>query len=120
MSLVYVEQRIGEEPAFALVAFAEVRRQFDPRFVHSAPPRSLPSTTAARPPTTLARRFCDAIRRSPSCAGRWVSSIQVENVVYEPTVATPSTSIDRCDVCSPARAPNRKQPPMLTTYVPSG
>src|ERR1700722_17626378 len=78
---VEIEQRVGEEAIVAAQPFSEVRRHLEVLVVHSRPPIHRPSQAAARPSTRLTTMLATAGRSWRSSPSRWVSSIQVENVV---------------------------------------
>jgi len=60
------------------------------------------------------------LRTSPSSNRRWVSNIQVEKVVYEPSAAVPSSVCSSPCRTSPTVRPSSRAPLMLTTKVPKG
>src|SRR5260370_15868884 len=78
---VEIEQRVGEEALVAAQTFGEVGRQLEVLVAHSRPPIHMPSQAAARPRTRLTTILATAGRSWRSSPSRWVSSIQVENVV---------------------------------------
>src|SRR5919204_667393 len=81
---VEIEQRIGHELILGAVTLAEVRGQLEAVLVHRCPPNRRPSAAAPSPTARLIRRLPAAPPNSPSSTRRCVSSIQVENVVYDP------------------------------------
>ncbi len=81
MAGVQLGEPVGEERVAGARSLAEVRRQLDARLVHHRPPTSRPSSALASPASSATIRLRHAIAGSPSCAGRWVSSIHVEKVV---------------------------------------
>src|SRR5438477_10447152 len=87
VTLVDVKQLVGQKPVLGPPTLREVRGELDSRLGHSMPPSALPSAAAPSPVASPPAMFSHARRASPSSAGRCVSSIQVENVVYEPSVA---------------------------------
>src|SRR5262249_14428170 len=92
---VAIEQCVGEEAVLAAQPFGEVCGQLEVLAVHSRPPIHRPSPAAARPSTRLTTMLAMAGHNWRSSPSRCVSSIQVENVVYEPTNAVPARSA-RC------------------------
>src|SRR6185437_3136055 len=89
---VQVEQRVGGETVTRdPPSLPEVAGELDRFFVHRCAPISRPSAAAATPSTRLTTMFATALRCWRSSVSRWVSRIQVENVVYEPTAAVPAS-----------------------------
>src|SRR5205823_843882 len=103
LAAVEVEQRVGEEAPVGPVALAEVGGELDRVLDHSV----LPRATAPSPAATLTARLSASSHGCPSSPSRCVSSIQVENVVYEPSAPVPATA--RPSPCSvaPASRPSR-------------
>ena len=76
-----VQQFVGDEAVLPAQPLAEVGGQFQQFVAHSARPVSWPSQAAATPATMLTTMLAAAAAPCRSSASRWVSSIQVENVV---------------------------------------
>src|SRR3954447_26599536 len=118
VAAVEVEQRVGHEGVAGALALAEVRRELQRLDVHQ--PTARPRATASRPAARLRTTFSAAPRPSPSSTRRWVSSIQVEKVVYEPSVAVPASTRASPLSARPATRPRRNAPLRLTASVPTG
>ena len=117
---VQVEQRIGGKAARGPLPLPEVAGQLQAVLVHSCIPISRPSAAAATPRTRLTATLATAAPCLRSSAIRCVSSIQVENVVYEPTAAVPASSACSLLSASPVSRPRMIAPERLTTRVPNG
>ena len=78
---VQLDEGVRDEGAPASVTFAEVAGQLQAVGGHSCMPIRRPSAAAATPAARLAITLTAALACWRSSASRWVSSIQVENVV---------------------------------------
>src|SRR4051812_47778210 len=76
-----IEKRVGDESVVAAKTFGEVGGQLEILVAHRRPPIDRPSHAAASPSTRLTTMLATAGRSWRSSPSRWVSSIQVENVV---------------------------------------
>ena len=79
-----VQHRVGQEPRLhrrGSLPLAEVGGQLQARLIHSCSAIHCPSSAAPNPSTTLTTILATAGRTCRSSLSRWVSSIQVENVV---------------------------------------
>src|SRR5262249_6770032 len=108
------ELGVGEEGPAASVSFTEIRGQLQAVLHHSCLPTSMPGATAAIPATMLTTTFAATRGSWRSSARRWVSNIQVENVVYEPTAAVPASSARSWFTESPVIRPSVTAPVRLT------
>ena len=76
-----IQQRVGDEAVVAAQSFAEVGGQLEVIHSHTWIPIHWPHQAAASPSATLTTMLATAGQIWRSSASRWVSSIQVENVV---------------------------------------
>ena len=76
-----VQLRVGEEPPVHALPLTEVGGELETVLVHSCIPIHRPTAAAATPATRLTARFATRCRTWRSSPSRWVSNIQVENVV---------------------------------------
>ena len=81
VAAVDVEQLVGEQPVVGAVALAEIGRELQAVLVHSVRSDRAAEWRRADADDEADDDVDDRARDSPSSASRWVSSIQVENVV---------------------------------------
>src|SRR6185312_8266983 len=116
---VQLEQGVRDERVAAALPFAEVGGQLLV-LGHRCSPICWPSAAAATPAARLTATLSAALPCWRSSVSRWVSSIQVENVVYEPTAAVPASRASSWPRASPVSRPRITAPDTLTARVPSG
>ncbi|OOK84591.1 hypothetical protein BZL29_0845 [Mycobacterium kansasii] len=115
-----IQHRVGQKPLGAdrALPLAEVSGQLQALFAHICSAIHWPSSAAAKPSMTLTAILANATRSWRSSLSRWVSSIQVEKVVYAPTNAVPASSATSLGNVRPPRNPSNAAPLMFTTSVP--
>src|SRR6185437_5037907 len=115
-----VEQLVGEQASLHTTSLTEIGGQLQCLLHYRPPPIHRPRAAALKPTIALTITLSVAPGSWPSSPRRWVSNIQVENVVYEPIVAVPTSTSASPERARPLSNPRTSAPLAFTARVPSG